>query len=278
MKVIVCQLDTVWENKPASIARARALIASAGVEAGSLLVLPEMYATGFCMNAALVTENATGEAHAFLQSTAVEYGCHVLGGVATRSNRDQGSGVSGQRTEAIAQGTQRFTNDAVLYSPAGEAIARYSKQQTFTFGGETANYSSGDQTVVVDCGGFRLAPLICYDLRFPELFRIATIAGANLFVVIANWPLPRHAHWVALLAARAIENQAYVVGVNRAGRDPTSNYPGLSQIIDPHGRVIATAGDRETIISSTLELAPLLEYRKKFPILADLRAEMFRRE
>ena len=119
-----------------------------------------------------------------------------------------------------------------------------------------------------------ISPFVCYDLRFPEIFREATAAHQpHLFVVIANWQPRRIHHWVRLLQARAIENQAYVVGVNRVGSDPQFGYNGRSIMVDPHGEIFADAGDRECCLSAELDLAALLEYRRELPFLADIRSD-----
>jgi len=119
-----------------------------------------------------------------------------------------------------------------------------------------------------------VAPFVCYDLRFPEVFRIAAARGAQLLAVIANWPSAREAHWLTLLRARAIENQAYVAGVNRCGEDPRLRYTGRSVIIDPRGEVLADAGSDEAVITADIDLADLEEYRRSFPALADMRREL----
>ena len=115
-----------------------------------------------------------------------------------------------------------------------------------------------------------MAPFVCYDLRFPEIFRSAVRRGAQVFVVIANWSVKREQHWVTLLQARAIENQACVVGVNRCGTDPKYAYSGHSMIIDAHGTVLAEVGNKETIISADIDLAALELWRKDFPALVDM--------
>jgi predicted amidohydrolase len=116
----------------------------------------------------------------------------------------------------------------------------------------------------------KAAPFICYDLRFPEVFRAAARRGAEIFLVIANWPDRREQHWVTLLQARAIENLAYVVGVNRSGRDPEHVYPGRSMIIDPHGKILADAGGGEAVISAEIDPAEVRNWRRDFPALADM--------
>lgn len=257
MQVIGCQLDLVWEDKAATHERARELITSTGVLPGSLVVLPEMFATGFSMNVAGIAEDASGPTHTFMAGLARDLKCTVIGGVVTRATDGRGR------------------NDAVTYDARGELVNRYCKLHPFSYGGETNHYQAGEKISTFTCGEFRVAPFVCYDLRFPEIFRAATRQGAELLVVIANWPRPRDAHWQALLRARAIENQAYVVGINRAGRDPKLEYAGHSLILDPRGETLAAGGEGEELVRATIELEPLEDYRKQFPALSDIRPEFF---
>jgi omega-amidase len=165
----------------------------------------------------------------------------------------------------------------VAFGPQGQELARYCKMQPFSFAGETKHYESGSGITTFKWQDFTIAPLVCYDLRFPELFRIAVRAGAQLMVVAANWPQPRESHWLALLRARAIENQCYVAGVNRAGSDPHIAYGGRSLIVSPRGETVAEAGADPQVLVTKIDLAPLVEYRRQFPALADMRAELFTR-
>jgi len=145
-------------------------------------------------------------------------------------------------------GDGRARNKALIFSPAGELIAFYAKMRPFTPGGESDHYVAGERPVAFGWNDCMVSPFICYDLRFPELFREAAAAHQpELFVVIANFPEKRIGHWVPLLQARAIENQAYVVGVNRVGSDPYSTYGGSSLIIDPTGRSWRTQGSAKTV-------------------------------
>jgi len=121
--------------------------------------------------------------------------------------------------------------------------------------------------------GFLLSPFICYDLRFPEIFRTAASAGAVVFTVIASWPEARKEHWRTLLRARAIENQAFVIGVNRAGTDPSFRYPGCSAVIDPWGNTVVELDDQEGIASADIRIEDAVEWREKFPALRDRRPE-----
>jgi omega-amidase len=253
MRVLVCQFNIAWEDKPTNFSHVSWMIEEAQPAAGSLLVLPEMFATGFSMNVGKIAESKTGKTWQFLSELAQRWNCFVIGGVATRSD------------------FQRGRNEALCFGPDGKELARYCKQQPFTLGGERDCYEAGDDCQVVQCGEFAVSPLICYDLRFPELFRTAVRSGAQVLAVIANWPQSRDAHWSALLRARAIENQAYVVGANRCGDDPRLKYSGKSVIFDPQGHLLTEANGAEVVLQANLDLKELIDYRRKFPALADMK-------
>jgi predicted amidohydrolase len=255
MQVFAVQFDIAWEDKNANYARVRSLIDEADPPPGSLLVLPEMFATGFSMHVDKIAEAADGPTQAFVSALAAERGCYAMAGIVTRHGDGRGS------------------NDAVVVDPAGREIARYRKRHPFSPGGESKAYVAGNEIVVVPVGPFSLAPTICYDLRFPETYRKIVQRGAQLVLVIASWPVARVSHWRSLLVARAIENQCYVVGVNRIGRDPKLDHNGQSLIVDYTGRILADAADGERVIRADLELEPLLAYRRDLPFLADMRAE-----
>lgn len=255
MNIVCCQLDIVWENKPANHDKVRALLEKAAPPRGSLVLLPEMFATGFSMNVAAISDGATRDTQDFLARAAADYGVYLLGGLVTTAPDGRGR------------------NECAVFSPDGVEVARYSKLHPFSVGGETQHYAAGESITLFNWQGFTVAPFICYDLRFPEIFRAAVRRGANLFTVIASWPATRESHWLTLLKARAIENQAYVAGVNRCGADPHLPYSGRSIILDPRGEVIAEAGSEERPISAHLDLPALLNYRREFPALDDMRAE-----
>ena len=252
MDVVGAQLDTVWEDKEANHAKLAALLAAAPPAPGTLVVLPEMWATGFSMNVAEITETSDAETEAFLSAQAQQYRIGLLGGVVTTG----------------ADGMGR--NEAVLFGTDGEEVARYTKMHPFSYGQETQHYGRGSEIAVFEWQGFSVASFICYDLRFPEVFRRAARLGAEVFCVIANWPQPRVDHWMTLLKARAIENQAYVVGVNRCGDDPSLHYPGRSLIYGPRGEVLADGGTGEGTLSAHLDRDALLTYRYEFPALDDI--------
>jgi predicted amidohydrolase len=253
VRVAAVQLDVAWEDKPSNHAKVRALLGGSPPPPGTLVVLPEMFSTGFSTNVAGIAEGDGRPTERFLSELARERGVTTLGGVVNLQ----------------ADGLGR--NEAVVFDPRGDLVARYAKIHPFSLAGESRFYASGQEVVLFRMGDFTVAPFVCYDLRFPEVFRRGVRKGAQLFCVIASWPEPREAHWMALLKARAIENQAYVVGVNRCGRDPKLAYSGRSQIIDPRGSVLADAGGAEGVISCDLDLPALEAYRLEFPALADMK-------
>jgi len=254
LKVVALQFDIVWENKPANFGTVHRLLKTASPEAKSLVVLPEMFATGFSMNTGTVAEPYGAGTEQFLVQTAREFGIFLIAGAAMRG-RDG-----------------RTRNKALVFSPCGELVAYYAKMRPFAPGGELEHYTPGERTTSFRWEDCTVSPFVCYDLRFPELFREAAAAQRpELFTVIASWPDKRLQHWVTLLQARAIENQAYVVGVNRIGNDLYYHYAGRSLIVSPQGDIIADAGASEGWISAELDLASLAKYRTGLPFLNDLR-------
>ena len=245
------QLDSVWEDKEANYGRARMLLAKAAPSAGGLIVLPEMFATGFSHDLSQTAEPEAGPTEAVLSEIARAYNCCVIGGLVTT-----GAGGKGR-------------NQALALAPTGETLARYTKVQPFRLGGEAEAHEAGTGPLVFDWAGFRIAPLICYDLRFPELAREAVRLGAEVLVYIAAWPVKRQHHWISLLQARAIENQAYVIGVNRCGSDPSCSYNGRSLVVDPHGIIIADAGEQERLLRAELHAEVVRDWREEFPALKD---------
>ena len=251
MKAVCCQLDIAWEAKQANFDKVMKLLAAGNLEKGSLIVLPELFATGFSMEVEKLHELEDGPTTRFLTELAREFQSCLVGGIIKKGPDGRGR------------------NQCLVVSHEGAALARYDKIHPFSLGGETAHYTAGTQISHFNQGGFKAAPFICYDLRFPEIFRAATGQGAELFTVIANWPIKRENHWVTLLQARAIENQAYVIGVNRAGNDPTYVYPGRSLVVDPHGTILVDAGRGEGVISCEIDPQIVRDWRRDFPALRD---------
>lgn len=254
LRVAGVQFNIAWENKRENFTRVHGLLLSNPPAKYSLVALPEMFATGFSMNAGTIAEDYGGETECYLSNLAKEFEIYLIGGVAMRNKKGA------------------IRNKALVFSPSGDLVCFYAKMRTFTPGGESDFYASGSKPAVFPWNDAQVAPLICYDLRFPELFRAtAATHRPELFVLIANWPEKRSHHWTPLLQARAIENQAYVVAVNRVGSDPFQSYAGESMVIDPQGKIVAHAGHVEGIITAELDIPSLREYREKLPFLADLK-------
>ncbi|MEP6755813.1 MAG: carbon-nitrogen family hydrolase [Chthonomonadales bacterium] len=254
MKINCLQTDIIWEDRDANFARVVTLVEEGKPEPGSLLVLPELFSVGFSMNLDKIAEPEEGPTYQLMVDLAKKYNVYVNGGFVTRGPDGRGR------------------NESALIAPDGHLLTRYHKIHPFTFG-EQQHYSAGDEIRVVALGDFQVAPFICYDLRFPEIFRVAASRGADLMIVIANWPVARIHHWTALLIARAIENQCYVVGVNRIGDDPTLHHTGHSCVVDPLGTVIMDAGEREGMFTAEIEIDNVLDVRARLPFLADMRSD-----
>lgn len=254
MNVIALQYDIAWEDREANFDTVRRLLTRAAVQPGSLIVLPEMFSTGFSMNVSKVAESAKSGTEKFLSSLAWQYQSHVVGGLVSKD-----------------PSSRMGRNEVAVFDPAGRPVALYQKNYTFSYTSESDHYQPGDGLALFKWHDFTVCPVICYDLRFPELFRSAIRQGADLFTVSANWPDARLRHWKTLLDARAIENIACVVGVNRTGRDPNYRYPGCSRIIDHHGKLLAEAGDSEAVLVSELDHQDLVSWRRTFPALDDMR-------
>jgi predicted amidohydrolase len=251
MNVHLVQINSVWEDRSANHAKARQLIANASPQPGSLIILPETFSTGFSMNLAITGEPEMGPTEQFLRELAAQYQSCVIGGVVTST--EDGRGM----------------NQALALAPDGSVLARYTKNHPFSLGGEDKAHRAGTDVSLFEWQGLRIAPLICYDLRFPELARTAVRAGAEALVFIAAWPVKRIQHWITLLQARAIENLAYAIGVNRCGTDPEFTYTGRSLVVDPHGLIIADATEQERVVSARIEPAVLHDWRSQFPALRD---------
>ena len=215
-----------------------------------------MFSTGFSMNVAAIQEGGDRPAERFLETLAHDYHVYTLGGV-VNVDRD-GRGL----------------NQALAFAPDGKQLVRYDKIHPFTLGEESKHYAGGNSLHLFEWAGLKVCPQVCYDLRFPETFRRAVTLGAELFAVIANWPSYREHHWTTLLAARAIENLAYVIGVNRCGTDPKHPYPGRTQIIDPKGTLLADAGPREGLITTPVDPTAVTTWREQFPALSDMKPQI----
>lgn len=246
------QTDTVWEDPPANFARLAPQIATAAAGGAQLVLLPEMYACGFSMQTERTAEPVDGPSTEFLVTQAATHGIWVGGTLPERARPDD-----------------LPTNTFVLAGPDG-TVHRYAKVHPFTYSGEDEHFAAGDRLVTVDVAGVRCSLFVCYDLRFADEFWSLAL-DTDCYLVPANWPTSRREHWTALLRARAIENQAYVVGVNRVGRGGRLDYSGDSMIVDPLGRVVSAAAEVEGAVTGLVDPAVVADVRQNFPFLQDRR-------
>jgi len=252
MRVSGIQHDIVWEQPDATFTRLAPMVEHAAASGARLVVLTEMFSTGFSMASERIAEPVDGPSAAFLASQARAHDLWICGSIPTRS-----------------EGHERPTNRLVLAAPDG-SLQHYDKIHPFSYGREHERYDAGDVHLTVDIDGLRVSFFVCYDLRFADEFW-ALAPRTDCYVIVANWPEARRNHWRALLTARAIENQAYVVGVNRVGEGGGLAYAGDSAIIDPLGEALATAARTETVITATVESATVAKVRADFPFLQDRR-------
>jgi len=246
LQTALIQSDLVWENpgKNRELFREKINRIAQDVD---LIVLPEMFTTGFSMNAAAVAETMEGDTVAWMQKTA----------------RDRNAALTGS---IIIKENGRYYNRAVFAHPSGR-LDWYDKRHTFTLAGEHKVYASGNIQQIVDYNGWKLCLLICYDLRFPVWSRNTQAYDALIYV--ASWPEPRITAWDSLLKARAIENMAYCIGVNRTGTDGNGlMYPGHSVVYDALGDQLAFS-DKEEALQATLHKDHIREKREKFRFLDD---------
>jgi predicted amidohydrolase len=252
VRVAAIQHDIAWKDPEANFEHLRPLIEQAAGNGAELVVLTEMYSTGFSMDTERIAEAPNGPSTAFLVRESHRHGIWICGSIAERE-----------------VGAELAQNVAVIAGPDG-SLRRYAKIHPFSHAKEHEHYRAGTTPLTLPIADCRVTVFICYDLRFAdEFWHLAE--RTDCYVVIANWPAARRAHWQALLPARAIENQAYVVGVNRVGDGNGVAYVGDSAIIDPLGRILDEADDDETILMANVDPAVVAKTRARYPFLKDRR-------
>lgn len=246
MRITLMQMDTVWADPAANTSLIERLI---GDNPGSdLYVLPEMFSTGFITCPGTDAEPWPSPSFGKMLEWAERWNCAIAGSIA--------ADVNGRRL-----------NRFCFVKPGGQ-YSIYDKRHLFTYGGEHERFSAGKERVTVEWRGVRFLPLVCYDLRFPVWAR--NRGDYDAIICVANWPGVRAYAWDTLLRARAIENQAFVIGVNRAGEDRTGLYRGGSALIDPLGKPLAVCRDfAQDTVSAELDMDMLTELRGSFPVLGD---------
>jgi len=259
LKVICIQMDISFGDPAANYRRAEELIREAARERPDVLLLPELWTTGYALSE--LANQADSEARqtiAFCDSLSRELNVNIIAGSIAK------------------QTTAGFTNTLLAFERSGRVAGEYSKAHLFRLMEEERYLTAGSAPGLFPIDQIPCAGLICYDIRFPEWVRVHAASGAVILFVAAQWPLARLMHWKALLISRAIENQCFVVACNRAGSDPNHVYAGHSLVVSPWGTVLAEAGEAEALLAATLRLELVNEARAAIPVLADRRPELYR--
>lgn len=248
MKISLIQSDILWENKPGNFEKLRSQISSSKIVT-DIIVLPEMFNTGFSMNVEMLAEGQVSPTSLWMKSLAEEFDAGICGSFIIRQNSS-------------------YYNRWTFVSPDG-AEYHYDKRHLFSPGGEDVLFSPGKARIVFEFRGLRIAPQVCYDLRFPVWSR--NRGDYDIIINSASWPQKRKSVWLTLLKARAIENQCFVAGVNRIGVDGNGiSHSGDSVLFGPKGETILRAiGKREIVLSADISAEYLREFRRKFPVWKD---------
>ncbi|MFP4311899.1 MAG: nitrilase-related carbon-nitrogen hydrolase [Nitriliruptoraceae bacterium] len=255
MRIAAVQHDIVWEDRAATCDHLAGLVTQAAATGAELVVLSEMFATGFSMATHRTAEREDGPTVSWLQAQAARHGVVLMGSVALTGG-----------------GAQLPTNSLLVVDTNG-LRARYDKLHPFSYAGEHERFRAGDEAVAIELGELRIGLSVCYDLRFAPLYWGRT-PPVDVEVVVANWPAARRHHWRTLLDARAIENQTYVVGVNRVGSGGGLGYAGDSRIVDPLGEVLVAAAGQETVLVADLDAALVRDVRARLPFRRDRREDV----
>lgn len=245
LKITIIQPDITWEDPQSNLEKYSKMLET--LEDSDLILLPEMFTTGFSMRPESLKESMNGLSVRWMKETTKEKDAAVLGSLIIEENG-------------------AIYNRAVFAFPDG-SMKTYDKHHLYSMGEEHLHYTAGNTKTIVEYKGWKICPLICYDLRFPVWAR--NVEDYDLLIYMANWPSPRHHVWKNLLVARAIENQCYCVGVNRSGSDGAGlNYLGESASVSPKGKA-EFMGEKESVQSFEISYNELHQFRKSFPLLPE---------
>jgi omega-amidase len=257
-RIAMAQQDTVWQDPAANLARAIGFVEAAARGGARVVVFPELFTLGFTMAPEPFAEAIPGPTSEALGALSRRFDLYILGSV-------------------VEAHLPHPRNAAFVTAPDGSLVAVYRKIHPFSYGEENLHYTGGTECPVFEIDGIPCGLQICYDLRFPEPFRALAVKGAEVVFVPANWPARRILAWSTLLAARAIENQMAICGVNRVGRDPHLEYLGRSAIHDVFGEGVAIGDGTEGLVFGDIDLAQIRAWRERFPALRDRRPEVYGR-
>jgi omega-amidase len=246
INITLIQSDIIWEDKISNLKNYQEKIDK--IESTDLIILPEMFTTGFSMNPKDISETMNGETIQWMKANASKMNSAICGSI-------------------IIEEEGKYFNRFIWVNPDG-SIHQYDKKHLFSFAGENKNYTPGNKKIIIEYKGWKICPLVCYDLRFPVWSRNSE--EYDLLIYVANWPTKRKLAWKSLLVARAIENQCYVIGVNRVGKDENNHYySGESSLINALGETLYINSHVEDVYSTTITKYELNKIRKLLPFLND---------
>lgn len=257
-KISLAQMDTLLGDPDSNQAKARDMAAQAARNGSDVIVFPELWSTGYDLeNAAIHAAPIDKGPFALMSSLAGEHSIQVTGSCLS------------------LLGPEQFGNTAVYFDSSGRILGHYTKIHLFQLMSEHRYLTAGDHPTVLQTSWGRIGLAICYDLRFPELFRSYALAGVSAIFLPAEWPHPRLAHWQVLLRARAIENQVYMIACNRVGVSGDTHFLGHSCIIDPWGEIIVEAGEEEQLVTAEIDIGKVNQARSRIPVFEDRRPEVY---
>ncbi|MEW6240554.1 MAG: carbon-nitrogen family hydrolase [Chloroflexota bacterium] len=253
------QMDVAFGDPAANLETVKRMTTEAARRGSQMVIFPELWSTGYDLSRA--ARYATGLKEgifAKISALAAKEKIYIIG------------------SNLSLLGEGKFGNTLTVFSPQGELLADYSKIHLFGLMDEHQYLTAGDEPVLLDLPFGKAGLAICYDLRFPELFRGYALAGADMVILPAEWPHPRLGHWQTLVRARAIENQMFMLACNRVGKDPGNEFFGHSMVVSPWGEVLAEAGEGEELVTVAVDQAKVQEARRKIPILRDRRPDVYK--
>lgn len=258
MRVSLAQMDILLGDAGVNLRKAREMARQAGCEGSDLVVFPELWSTGYDLENADLHSSRMGEGmFAEMSRMADDNDIYLAGSCISKLGKD------------------RYGNTSALFDPEGKLLATYTKIHLFGLMDEHKYLSPGESLTIVDTRWCKIGMAICYDLRFPEMFRCYALGGVELVVIHAEWPHPRLAHWQVLLKARAIENQMYVVACNRVGMSKDTSFFGHSCVVDPWSEMVCEAGEEEALITADIDMDKVNQVRRKIPVLMDRRPDIY---
>jgi len=256
VRICSAQIASVWDDPEKTLEKIAPFVSHAAASGAGLIAFPEQFATGWDPSSGTHTQDSSGDIVSELTELAKKHSIAILG-----SFRERGSPLP--------------KNTAIVIGKDGKVLARYAKMHLFTPGGENNGFMPGAGPATFQLGPLTCGLAICYDLRFPELFRLYAKEGVQAMFVPAAWPGSRMRPWELFITARACENQMYVCGINTTGTTPVENYTGNSMTADPYGSVISRANNAEQLLFSDLDVSVVARARADFPVAKDCRRDIY---